>query len=69
VQTAIGFFNFYSNQCDQLDPRIRIRQELEAQGVTAENFSEKMFGTAILNPWEDLHKPIEPVTPTLPPSP
>ena len=69
--TAMGFFNFFINQCEQVDPRLRIRQELEAQGINAENFRERMFGTSVVNPWEDLHKPIDPVEPppTIPPSP
>lgn len=50
--TAIGFFNFFIQQCEQVDPAARIRRLLEAQGVNAENFRERMFGTNISNPWE-----------------
>jgi hypothetical protein len=50
--TALGFFNFFIQQCDQVDPTDRIKTMLTAQGITKDNFREKMFGTAVRNPWE-----------------
>lgn len=52
AMTAIGFFNFFSNQCERLDPTKKIREDLEAQGITKENFHERMALTGIANPWE-----------------
>lgn len=57
AMTAIGFFNFFIQQCEQVDPRVRIKQELEAQGITKENFRERLFGTSVRNPWEDTASP------------
>jgi hypothetical protein len=66
--TAIGFFSFYANQCDKLDPTKKIRASLEAQGITKENFAERMALTGIANPWEaDKPLPESPVPVELPP--
>jgi hypothetical protein len=50
--TALGFFNFFIQHCDQVDPTDRIKKMLEAQNINKDNFREKMFGTAVRNPWE-----------------
>lgn len=51
--TAIGFFNFFIQHCDQVDPTTRIKESLLSQGITSENFRERMFGTSVRNPWEN----------------
>ncbi len=70
AMTAIGFFNFYSNHCDRLDPTKKIRENLEAQGITKDNFHERMALTGIANPWEaDKPLPESPVPVEPPPTP
>ncbi len=69
AMTAIGFFSFFANQCDKLDPTKKIRAALEAQGITKDNFHEKMALTGIANPWEaDKPLPASPVPVELPPA-
>jgi hypothetical protein len=60
--TALGFFNFFIQHCDNIDPTKRIREELEAQGVTEENFNEHFLGTSITNPWRPATVPVEQAT-------
>lgn len=50
--TAVGFFNMYAQQCDTMDPSIRIREQLEAQGINKDNFHEHVGAAGIRNPWE-----------------
>jgi hypothetical protein len=50
--TAVGFFNMYAQQCDTMDPRTRIKESLEAQGITKDNFHEHIGAAGIRNPWE-----------------
>ena len=66
--TAIGFFSFFINQCDVLDPTIKIKRNLEAQGITKENFDERMALTGIANPWREGPLPSGPVPVILPPT-
>lgn len=51
--TALGFLNMYIQQCATVDPSVRIRQTLEAQGITKENFHEQVGASGIRSPWED----------------
>ena len=68
AMTAIGFFNFYAHQCDRLDPTKKIRENLEAQGITKENFHEQVGLVGIANPWEaDKPLPESPVPVEQPP--
>lgn len=53
AMTALGFFNFFVQHCDQVDPTARIKDALLAQGINKDNFREKMFGTSVRNPWEN----------------
>lgn len=57
--TAHGFFAIYINQMETLDPSKKIKESLAAQGITKENFHERLAGTAITNPWaeDDLTQP------------
>lgn len=51
--TALGFLNVYIQQCETVDPAARIRQVLEAQGITKDNFHERVgAGSGIRNPWD-----------------
>ena len=53
--TAVGFLNMYIQQMETLDPRKRIREALEAQGITKDNFHEKVGAdSGIRDPWDDL---------------
>jgi hypothetical protein len=51
--TAVGFLNMYVQQCATIDPRKRIREALEAQGITKDNFHEHVGASGIRNPWEE----------------
>lgn len=53
--TAIGFFNFFIQQMDSVDPSAHIKRSLEAQGITKENFinNPALFGSSIRDPWAD----------------
>ena len=57
AMTALGFFNFFIQQCDQVDPTARIKEALLDQGINKDNFREKMFGTSVRNPWENESPP------------
>lgn len=56
--TAFGFINFYIQQCETLDPSKKVREMLEAQGITKENFDVMLAGTSIANPWNDPSAPL-----------
>lgn len=51
--TALGFLNVYIQQCATVDPSVRIKQALAAQGITKENFHETMSGSAMRSPWDE----------------
>jgi hypothetical protein len=55
AMTAIGFFNFFIQQMDTVDPCAYIKKSLEAQGITKENFinNPALFGSSIRDPWAD----------------
>lgn len=51
--TALGFLNMYIQQCATVDPSVKIKQTLEAQGITKENFHEHVGASGIRSPWEN----------------
>ena len=55
--TAHGFLNMYIQQCDTLDPSAKIKKDLEARGITKENFREKMYDSVMRSPWDEESPP------------
>lgn len=53
AKTALGFLNMYIQQCATVDPSVKIKQTLAAQGITKENFHEQVGASGIRSPWED----------------
>jgi hypothetical protein len=52
AMVALSFFHFYVDKCRSIDPSAYIRQTLTEQGISKENFRQRLAGTSIANPWE-----------------
>ncbi len=53
AKTALNFFSFYGVKSENVDPTKEIKAKLLEQGITKENFAERMAGTSIRNPWDE----------------
>ena len=49
----VGAHYKQGQQCATVDPSVRIKQALAAQGITKENFHETMSGSAMRSPWDE----------------